>query len=192
MQKQWGKHSLSVGHFGLVSRVLSASPKVDANGNPVPNLIDTRGPIDRFTDLGFDAQYQFIGKKHLLTAQTSYIHEDQRWNDSYSQGGTIGNAGWLDRYKINVNYYYRTDNWGSVGGTVAYVNSGETTIRFFTPLEPGPAAGPANPIATIGFLNWIISRGGSSLSPSSRCSTPPIATLMEHAVCTMGMPEALP
>ena len=28
----------------------------------------------------------------------------------------------MDRYKINANYYYRTDNWGTVGGTVAYVN----------------------------------------------------------------------
>ncbi len=44
-----------------------------------PNLLDTRGPIDRFTDLGFDAQYQFIGKKHLFTVQTSYIHEDQQF-----------------------------------------------------------------------------------------------------------------
>ena len=122
LQHQWGKHSLEVGHFGLVTRLLSPSTKVDDNGNPLLNLIDTRGPIDRFTDLGFDAQYQFIGKKHIFTAQTSYIHEDQQWNDSFSQGGTLGNAGWLDTYKINANYYYRTDNWGTVGGTVAYVN----------------------------------------------------------------------
>ena len=123
-QHQWGKHSLEIGHFGLVGRVISGSPKPspDASGNPIPTLLDTRGPIDRFTDLGFDAQYQFIGKKHIITAQTSYIHEDQRWNDSFSQGGTLGNAGWLDTYKINANYYYRTDNWGTIGGTVAYVN----------------------------------------------------------------------
>ena len=127
-KQQWGKHSLEVGHFGLVNRNLSPSPKpnaVDANGNPIPgnpNLLDTRGPIDRFTDLGFDAQYQFIGKKHIFTVQTSYIHEDQRLNDTDSQGGSLGNAACLDKFKINANYYYRTDNWGTIGGTIAYVN----------------------------------------------------------------------
>jgi hypothetical protein len=116
LQKQWGPHSVMVGHFGLVSRNLSPKP-VD-----VPNLIDTRGPIDRFTDLGFDAQYQFIGKKHIFSIQTSYIHEDQKLNDTYSQGGSFNQGEWLDKYKINANYYYRTGNWGTVGGTVAYVN----------------------------------------------------------------------
>jgi hypothetical protein len=122
LQQQWGKHSLAVGHFGLVHRNISPSPKVDANGNPVANLLDTRGPIDRFTDLGFDAQYQFIGKKHIFTVQTSYIHEDQRLNDTFSQGGSLNKGEWLDKYKINANYYYRTDNWGTIGGTVAYVS----------------------------------------------------------------------
>jgi hypothetical protein len=128
LQHQWGKHSLSVGHFGLVNRNISGSPKgpsVDADGNPIPgnpNLLDTRGPIDRFTDLGFDAQYQFIGKKHLFTVQTSYIHEDQKLNDTFSQGGSFNRGEWLDKYKINANYYYRTSNWGTIGGTVAYVS----------------------------------------------------------------------
>ena len=127
-QKQWGAHSVMVGHFGLVNRNISASPKgptVDADGNPIPgnpNLLDTRGPIDRFTDLGFDAQYQFIGKKHLFTLQTSYVHEDQKLNDTFSQDGSLNKGEWLDKFKINANYYYRTDNWGTVGGTVAYVN----------------------------------------------------------------------
>jgi hypothetical protein len=143
VQQQWGKHSVQVGHFGLVNRNISGSPKgpsVDAFANPVPgnpNLLDTQGPIDRFTDLGFDAQYQFIGKKHLFTLQTSYIHEDQKLNDTFSQGGALNKGEWLDKYKINANYYYRTDNWGTVGGTIAYVNlwgSGD-------PVLYGPGAG---------------------------------------------------
>jgi hypothetical protein len=128
VQKQWGSHSVMVGHFGLVNRNLSPSPKApatDAFGNPIPgnpNLIDTRGPIDRFTDLGFDAQYQFVGRKHLFSLQASYIHEDQRLNDSDSQMASFGNAAWLDKFKINGNYYYRTDKWGTIGGSIAYVS----------------------------------------------------------------------
>ena len=131
LNQQWGKHSVQVGHFGLVNRNISGAnkpPTLDQDGNPIPpgpgnpNLLDTNGPIDRFTDLGFDAQYQFIGKKHLFTVQTSYIHEDQRLNNADSQGGSFGNAAYLDKFKINANYYYRTDNWGTSGGTVAYVN----------------------------------------------------------------------
>jgi hypothetical protein len=143
LQHQWGKHSLAVGHFGMVNRNLSPSPKpaaVDQFGNSIPgnpNLIDTRGPVDRCADLGFDAQYQFIGSQHIITAQTSYIHEDQRLNDTFSQGGSLNDGAWLDKYKINVNYYYRTHNWGTIGGTVAYVNlwgSGDNTLY-------GPGAG---------------------------------------------------
>jgi hypothetical protein len=143
LQHQWGKHYLAVGHFGLVNRNISGSPKgptLDAFGNPVPgnpNLLDTQGPIDRFTDIGFDAQYQFIGKKHIFTVQTSYIHEDQKLNDTFSQGGSLNRGEWLDKYKVNANYYYRTDNWGTIGGTVAYVNlwgSGD-------PVLYGPGAG---------------------------------------------------
>lgn len=128
VNQQWGKHSVQVGHFGLIDRVISPSPKppsVDINGNDIPgnpNLLDTRGPIDRFVDLGFDAQYQFIGKKHIISAQTSYVHEDQRLNNSDSQGASFGNSAYLDKFKINANYYYRTDEWGSIGGTIAYVN----------------------------------------------------------------------
>ena len=209
LNQQWGKHSVQVGHFGLVNRNISRSAKpatFDANGNPIPgnpNLLDTRGPIDRFTDLGFDAQYQFIGKKHLFTVQTSYIHEDQRLNNSDSQGGSFGNSAYLDKFKINANYYYRTDEWGSIGGTIAYVNlwGSKTSVPMIPPAPPLPsgsmapgreaASGWANPTATGGFLNWIISRGGRSLSPRSRSSTPPTATSMGLAVCMMGMPGTL-
>ncbi len=126
LNQQFGKHSVQVGHVGLVNRNLSPAAKfIDPNlgGLPqIPNQIDTRGPIDRFVDLGFDAQYQFIGKKHIFTLQTSFIHEDQRLNNADSQFASFGNAAWLNKYKINANYYYRTDSWGTVGGTIAYNN----------------------------------------------------------------------
>lgn len=152
LQHQWGKHSLEVGHFGLVNRNLSPKPGHD-------NLIDTRGPIDRFTDIGFDAQYQFIGKKHIITAQTSYIHEDQKWNDAFSQGGTLGNAGWLDTYKINANYYYRTDNWGTVGGTIAYVNLWGNLDPLLNPVGAGTGSRTGKPnsdywIFELDYVPW--------------------------------------
>jgi len=172
LNHQWGKHSVQVGHFGLVNRNLSPSAKpvdpatLDADGNPtgipnVPNLVDTRGPIDRFTDLGFDAQYQFIGKKHLFTVQTSYIHEDQRLNNADSQQGSYGNAAYLDKFKINANYYYRTDNWGSVGGTIAYVNLwGSRNFGTFDPAaDPfglyGPGAGTGSRVGKPNSDWWI-------------------------------------
>ncbi len=145
LQHQWGKHSLAVGHYGLVSRVLSSKPGND-------NLIDTRGPIDRFTDIGFDAQYQFIGKKHIITAQTTYIHEDQRLNDAFSQGGSLKNANWLDTYKINLNYYYRTNNWGTIGGTVAYVY----IWGSWDPLIYSPGAGDGSRTGKPNSDYWIL------------------------------------
>jgi hypothetical protein len=129
LQHQWGKHSAAVGTYGIVTRNLSPSP------TGTPNQIDTRGPIDRFADIGFDAQYQYVGKKHIITAQTTYIHEDQRLNDTFSQGGSLGDHAWLDTYRINVNYYYRTNSWGTLGGTVGYFN------YWGTPGFPSPDPG---------------------------------------------------
>jgi hypothetical protein len=155
LQHQWGPHSFEIGHFGLVTRILS--PKgyaIDANGNQIPNLIDTHGPSDVFTDLGIDAQYQFIGQKHIITAQTSYIHEAQHLNNTFSQRGGAGvfqDRIWLDTFKINGNYYYRTDNWGTVGGTVAYVNIwGQGDPIFY-----GPGAGDGSRVHKPNSDYWI-------------------------------------
>jgi len=109
LQHQWQQHSLAVGTFGLITQIFPA----DQN----------RGTTDRFADIALDAQYQFIGKKHLFTAQTIWIHEAQRRDASLAQKASSNNRDWLDTYKINLNYYYRTANWGTFGGTVAYFDT---------------------------------------------------------------------
>ncbi len=65
-------------------------------------------------------------------------------NDTFSQGGSFSKGDWLDKYKINANYYYRTDNWGTIGGTVAYVNLWGSKIGDLILVPPwlyGPGAG---------------------------------------------------
>ena len=140
LQQQWGKHSVQVGHFGLVNRNISGSskpPALDANGNQIPvnpNLLDTQGPIDRFTDMGFDAQYQFIGKKHIFTVQTSYIHEDQRLNNTDSQGWLrlVIPHTWTNLKSMPITTIAPTTG-AAFGGTIAYVNLWGSRIGVLIP-----------------------------------------------------------
>ncbi len=109
LQHVWEKkHSLSVGTYGMVTDIFP-----DGNGE---------GPTDKFTDLAFDAQYQYIVKKHVLSAQTTFIHENQNWDASYALGDTANKSDHLNTFRINLNYYYRS-HLGQVGGTASYFST---------------------------------------------------------------------
>ncbi|MBI1285011.1 MAG: cytochrome C [Thiobacillus sp.] len=57
---------------------------------------------DKYDDIGVDASYQFLGtRKHIFTANSSYIHERQTLGATDS-----GNKYNLDRFDIAGSYYY--------------------------------------------------------------------------------------
>jgi hypothetical protein len=121
LQHTWNNQSISVGTYGLVADIFPS-------GN-------TDGPTDRFTDTAFDAQYQFIGQKHIFTAQTTWIHERQDWDASFPMGSTANSSDYLDSFRINFNYYYRA-NLGTVGGTIRYfTTSGSNDPMLYSPSE---------------------------------------------------------
>lgn len=121
LQHNWGKNSLSVGTYGLIANIFPA-------GN-------TGGPTDRFTDTAFDAQYQFIGEKHIFTAQTTWIHERQDWDASFALGNTANSSDYLDAFKINFNYYYKA-GIGTVGGTIRYfATTGSNDPVLYAPAQ---------------------------------------------------------
>jgi hypothetical protein len=105
LQHQWRKQSLMVGHYGMVTHIFPAG--------------ESRGSSDRFTDIAFDAQYQYISKKHRFSLAATWIHEIQDWNASFASGNTSKISDILDTYRINANYSYRS-HYGIFGGTVAY------------------------------------------------------------------------
>jgi hypothetical protein len=119
LQHQWGEHFLSAGTFGLVADVFPEGM--------------TRGPTDRFTDIAFDAQYQYIAKKHLVSLHTNWIHEDQDWNASFDLGNTAKKSGHLNTFKIHGHYTYRSPI-GDFGGSAGFFSTtGDKDTLLYAP-----------------------------------------------------------
>jgi hypothetical protein len=115
----WGRQSLSLGTYGLVAKIFPGGA--------------TNGPTDKFTDIAFDAQYQYIGAKHLFSVATTWIHEKQDWNASFPLGNTANPSDKLDTFRINANYYYRS-SWGTLGGTVSHFSTtGDKDTGLYAP-----------------------------------------------------------
>ena len=112
--REWGAHSFEVGTFGMVADVF-------------PDNADPTGPTDRFNDTGIDAQYQYIGDPHTVTAQLSYIHEKQSWNASFPAAGTDNPADRLNSFKAKATYYYQR-KYGATLGIFAVTGSHDATF----------------------------------------------------------------
>ena len=135
------------------------------------------GPADRFTDIAFDAQYQFMGTieaepmqehmqmggehkakagKHTITAHATWIHENQDWKASFPLGNTSRQSSFLNTFKINANYYYKS-HFGMLGGTVAYFSTtGPRDTLLYAP-DPvdGSRTGSPNSSGFILELNYL-------------------------------------
>jgi hypothetical protein len=62
---------------------------------------------DRLTDVGVDAQYQYLGnRKNIWTAGGSYIHENQKREAAFAAGEAFNNLGHLNSMNINGSYTY--------------------------------------------------------------------------------------
>ncbi len=145
LEQQWEKkHSLSVGTYGVVANIFPG-------GN-------SSGPSDRFTDIAFDAQYQYGVKEHILSAQTTWIHEHQDWDASFAVGNTANKSASLDTFRMNVNYYYRS-HLGDMGGTIGYFSTtGDKDNLLYAP-DPLGGSGTGKPnsngvILEADYLPW--------------------------------------
>ncbi len=82
----WDDNSLMFGTFGMLADV-----------KPDPLASST----DRFTDIGIDAQYQYITDLHAFTLKASYIWENQKLNATEPDV-----TDHLDSFKLSGTYVY--------------------------------------------------------------------------------------
>jgi hypothetical protein len=104
LEPHWGRHTLMVGTFGMM---MDVHPWVD----PTFALGTTATvPLaDRFTDIGFDTQYQYQGDNYWLTLRGSYIREFQQLNASFAAGAS-NPTNQLNSMKLQASFAYGADN----------------------------------------------------------------------------------
>jgi hypothetical protein len=121
LQKNWGVHSLEVGTYGLIAYTFPGS--------------DQSAGSDHFSDVAFDAQYQYLGTPHQLSFQTTWIHEDQTLRASHALGLADNAVDILQRFRAKASYLYDL----TYGVTLSYFNVyGSTDPGLY---QPAPISG---------------------------------------------------
>jgi hypothetical protein len=106
-QKDYGDQNFEVGAFGLFPHIY-------------PGADETTGMTDRYSDVGFDASYQFTGDgTNTYTVNARYTHENQDLAATYLLGGAASAHDRLDEINMDVSYYWQN----MVGGSVGLFNS---------------------------------------------------------------------
>ncbi len=100
LQPAFNEHAFEVGTFGLSEKRYPGGTKT--NGT------------DRLTDVGFDAQYQFLGDPNYVSFQASWIHESQDLEADAAVNST-NQRNTLQRFKAKTSYIYDSTYEGTIG-----------------------------------------------------------------------------
>jgi hypothetical protein len=142
----WGRNSFEVGTFGMAATIIPG--RVRDNGT------------DHLTDVGVDAQYQWLGARDGISLQGSWITENQNLSASSALGSATNTHNHLRSVNLKTTYYYdqtygATAGWFRIDGTSDPLLFGADS-----------AAASPNSEGWIGELDYIpFSHGGPSFWP---------------------------
>lgn len=121
-ERQWARHSLSAGGYGITA-------KLSGVGQP------TGAPVDRFSDVAVDGQYQFIGDAHIVSAQGTVIRERQKLDESVALGEAAHQHNDLRTRRLAGSYYFRRTYGGALG---VFSTSGSSDAMLY---QAAPVSG---------------------------------------------------
>ncbi len=139
LQHQWDTDYLEVGTFGLASQFYPTG----IGGNAT----------DKYTDIGFDAQYEKTLSNGTFIAHTSYIMEKQKLDATYAAGGSAAPSINLDNFKIDASYNLPA----GVAFTLGYfATSGDADAIVYSQ-NNGYANSPNSNglMAQVSYLPWL-------------------------------------
>ena len=105
LEPHWGRHTLMVGTFGMYFDVHPWLDSSFASGTTA-----TLPQSDKFTDIGFDTQYQYQGDNYWLTLRGSYVREFQRLDASFANFASANPTNLLNSMKLQASFAYGSDN----------------------------------------------------------------------------------
>jgi hypothetical protein len=137
VEPHWGNHWLEFGAFGMSARVHPWTFSMDANGF---YNNETFAQTDRYTDIGFDTQYQYQGSNYWFTLRGSYIHENQTLDATFNNGGSDNPTNTLNTFKALASLAYGNDN--RVVLTAQYFNTQGSSDATLYAANPGCGCSP--------------------------------------------------
>ncbi len=153
-EHQWDRNSLSVGTYGLVTKISPASDPLAL----VPVFVPVGPPTDKFSDVALDGQYQFIGDEHIFSAQTTYIREKQTLDGTFALGRSENTNNNLKTFRVGGSYYLRRTYGGALG---YFSTTGSSDALLYAPNATTSVIGFANSspnsngwIAELNYLPW--------------------------------------
>jgi hypothetical protein len=145
LEKTWDVYSLMVGTFGM-------------NANIIPDAT-VPSPTDNYTDVGWDAQFQYISDVNFFTARLSYIYEWQKLGETFGTGGAANRKNQLAEFNASATYSY--DSTYTV--TLGYFNVRGSTDSILYGDSPIGSPNASGEVIDLGYSPW--SRGGPSFWP---------------------------
>jgi hypothetical protein len=149
-EPHWGNNSLMVGTFGMHADVQPWTM-------PGTTTTTTFSQTDKYTDIGFDSQYQYQGSNYWLTLSGSYIREYQKLDASFVNGLSANPTNELNTLHLLSSFAYGGDN--RVVFTAQYFNTwGTSDITLYSGLASGSSPNSSGWIAEIAYIPFGISQ----------------------------------
>lgn len=141
LQQEMGPHSIAVGTYGMTGKLFQ-----DAN--------ETSLGSNRFRDVAFDINYQYITGDHSASLRTNWINEKQKLDGAFAQGAASNASGTLKTFRADVHYYFKRQ-WG--GGLQFFKTTGSSDdLRYNTgDALMGSSNGSPNSKGWIAELNYL-------------------------------------
>jgi hypothetical protein len=105
LEPHWGRHTLMIGTFGMYTEI---HPWLNIAPINFSTAVDTLA--DKFTDIGFDSQYQYQGDNFWVTLRGSYIREFQRLDSSFASMAAFNPTNLLNSLKLQASLALGADN----------------------------------------------------------------------------------
>ncbi|OYV39319.1 MAG: hypothetical protein B7Z80_07590 [Rhodospirillales bacterium 20-64-7] len=150
LQHSWAANSIEFGTLGL-------------EDNPYPAGF-SHGPADHLTDLGADAQFQWIKPHQAVSAQALFIHEAQDWAASYPLGATQNLHDTLESLTLTASWL----GWQKFGVTESYntvFGSRDTGLYAAAPISGSANGAPLTDSVTSELDYYPWNNGGPAVFP---------------------------
>jgi hypothetical protein len=158
-EPHWGSHWFELGTFGMMADIhpfIAGPPPFGVPPTaPITTMVDPN--TDKYTDVGFDGQYQYQGDNFWLTLRGSYIHEFQQLDASFANAGAANPNDTLNEARAYASLAYGNNN--RVVLTGQYFNTwGTPDPALYANLASGFSPNSDGWIAEIAYIPFMSSQ----------------------------------